>query len=144
MKKIAFFKYNRITEAIYKIIHLADSRYTIDDNIGFLKRILKNSVSRSKQLQKQRRWVGVRNTIFTRIYILLIIIFSKQNENSEEANDSLECDDNHYENIEEERAENTGGIIVVTEVNNGNDNEKFWFVIKWMFIYIIYTLCNFS
>ncbi|KYM96524.1 hypothetical protein ALC62_12817 [Cyphomyrmex costatus] len=27
----------------------ADSRYTIDDNIGFLKRILKNSISRSKQ-----------------------------------------------------------------------------------------------
>ncbi|XP_029677336.1 uncharacterized protein LOC115244088 [Formica exsecta] len=104
MKKIAFFKYNRITEAIYKIIHLADSRYTIDDNIGFLKRILKNSVSRSKQLQKQR---------------------SKQNENSEEANDRLQCDDNHYENIEEETTENTGGIIVVTEVNNDNDNEEF-------------------
>lgn len=39
--KIAFFKYNRIIEAIYKIIHLADSRYMIDDNINFLKRILK-------------------------------------------------------------------------------------------------------
>ncbi|KMQ82823.1 hypothetical protein RF55_21745 [Lasius niger] len=33
--KIAFFKYNQIIEAIYKIIHLADLRYTIDDNIAF-------------------------------------------------------------------------------------------------------------
>lgn len=55
IQKIAFFKYNRITEAVYKIIHLADSRYTIDDNISFFKRILRNSVSRSKQLQKQQR-----------------------------------------------------------------------------------------
>lgn len=53
--KIAFSKYNRITEAVYKIIHSADSRYTIDDNTGFFKRILKNSVSRNKQLQKQQR-----------------------------------------------------------------------------------------
>lgn len=53
--KIAFFKYNRITEAIYKIVHLADSCYTIDDNMIFLKRILKNSVTRSKQFQKQQK-----------------------------------------------------------------------------------------
>lgn len=53
-EKIAFFKYNRITEAIYKIIHLADSNYMIDDNIGFLKRILKNSISRNKQQKQQR------------------------------------------------------------------------------------------
>jgi len=29
IKKIAFFKYNRITDVIYEIIHLADSRYII-------------------------------------------------------------------------------------------------------------------
>lgn len=55
IKKIAFLKYNRIIEIFYKILHLADSNYTIDDNMILLKRILKNSVSRSKQLEKRLR-----------------------------------------------------------------------------------------
>lgn len=50
MKKIPFSKYNQIIVTVYEIVHLADSRYTIDDNISFFKRILKNSTTRNKQL----------------------------------------------------------------------------------------------
>lgn len=34
---------------------MADSRYTIGDNNDFIKRVLKNSVTRTKQLKEQQR-----------------------------------------------------------------------------------------
>ncbi|KAF5279339.1 hypothetical protein FQR65_LT15388 [Abscondita terminalis] len=45
-KKISMLKYKEITSMLFKVINLADSRYTIADNETFFKKVLKNSASR--------------------------------------------------------------------------------------------------